>query len=665
MPSTFFGLDIGATGLNIYQTALNVTSHNVANAQTEGYTKQILNRHANDPISLRLSYGMAGTGVAADKITQVRDEYYDNKYRTNNSIEGRLSMRAYYLDQVENYFNESNDTGSMRERLESFWNALDEVQKNPTSLAARQQLSQTALSMTDYFNNLAGNLEALQDDINVAIKSKIDRINSYGDQIATLNKQINVIEVNGGFANDLRDQRNLIIDKLSKICNVKVEEVRLTDTDNDLPANFNNAKALTVKINGRNLVDVYSSNKIIAKPRKLNANNTDIDGLYDFEWQDGQSFDLHEKNLGGELQGMIEMRDGNNEDNFNGTVKANAITLKTDTEPAKVVVTDTNINSVEFMNMPPHGILNIGGRKLEYNEIKVTSSKDAATGKDVFTYTFSLADDVSDDAVQAAKDSCDARDGVAKIGRALNYKGIPYYMDRINQFVRVFAKHVNEQHKMGDDLNGKEGIDFFNGIDKVTGYNYTFTGPGTKYDYGTKDVLAVSGIADPFKNDEILISSKALANDTAVDSVNKTVYKSYYMLTAKNFSVTKEVADHPDRIAAGKKGSVGQGNVEDTENIKAMHSLRALSDMFDEGKPDEFAQTLVSDIGVDTKASNAVAKNQEKIVENIDNQRISISGVDQDEETVDLVKFKQAYNLSAHVVQVMNQIYNTLINQMI
>ena len=123
--------------------------------------------------------------------------------------------------------------------------------------------------------------------------------------------------------------------------------------------------------------------------------------------------------------------------------------------------------------------------------------------------------------------------------------------------------------------------------------------------------------------------------------------------------------DHPDRIAAGKKGSVGQGNVEDTENIKAMHSLRALSDMFDEGKPDEFAQTLVSDIGVDTKASNAVAKNQEKIVENIDNQRISISGVDQDEETVDLVKFKQAYNLSAHVVQVMNQIYNTLINQMI
>ena len=86
--------------------------------------------------------------------------------------------------------------------------------------------------------------------------------------------------------------------------------------------------------------------------------------------------------------------------------------------------------------------------------------------------------------------------------------------------------------------------------------------------------------------------------------------------------------------------------------------------MFDDGKPEEFYQSLTSDIGVDTKTTGVFTSNQKKLVHNINNQRLSISGVDKDEEATDLVRFKKCYDLSAKVITVMNEIYNKLINEM-
>ena len=73
MPSTFFGLDIGTSGLHTYQAALNTTAHNITNTRTEGYSRQQVNRQAKDPIAIAQRYGMVGTGVTANKISQVRD----------------------------------------------------------------------------------------------------------------------------------------------------------------------------------------------------------------------------------------------------------------------------------------------------------------------------------------------------------------------------------------------------------------------------------------------------------------------------------------------------------------------------------------------------------------------------------------------------------------
>ncbi len=647
MPSTFFGLDIGATGLNIYQTALNTTVHNVANAQTEGYSKQIVNRTASEPISIGQRYGMVGTGVAADKITQNRDAYFDAKYRSANNVYGKLDTKYYYMNTVENYFNDVGNEGGFTTAFNAFWADVEEVEKDPASGSARSQLIHQAASVTDYFNNLSANLTNLQKEINDSLKSNIDQINSYAQQIATLNKQINIIEVNGGFANDLRDQRNLAIDKLSKIANVSVKEEKLTDTDNELPASFNNAKALTVMLNGRYLVNIYNYNTIEAIPRtsgtvtpkidsiqnaRAQFNQMDSEGLYDFAWSDGQDFNLYDSHLGGVLQGLVEMRDGNNLGNFQGTAKT---VSKTDSSNAQVIVTNTNINSVDFMNMPSEGEINVAGYLYKYKGFKVDVNENDGT----FTYTFTLADNVD---IKVPKENANAY-----IGQSVNYKGIPYYQNKINQFIRTFSRNVNEQHKKGVDLNGELGLDLFNGTDKVSGKNFTFVGPGVlDSDEKTTDY------AKSFTSDD----------------------ETYYKLTTANCTINAAIVADKDKIAAAKKpendketpdpGTIAKADVENKDNMDLIEKLKTDSSMFDEGKPSEFFQTLIADIGVDTKDSKTVSENQNLLVKNIEEQRISISGVDTDEEIVDLVKFKQAYNLSAHVITVMNEIYNTLINQM-
>lgn len=621
MPSTFFGLDIGTTGLHIYQNAINTTAHNISNTKTEGYSRQQLNRQASVPISIGQSYGMVGTGVAANKVTQIRDSYYDLKFRTANTVLGEYESRGYYLNQVQNYLNELND-GGFNVNIKNLFNGLQEIEKDPTSMSARAQFVNQGFALTDFFNNVSENIKRIQEEVNFTLKNTVENVNSYGEQIATLTKQINVIEVNGGFANDLRDQRNVIIDKLSKIVNVSVTEEKVGANLKEQQAGVT---SYTVKVNGRYLVNNYTSNKINVVPRKLQSSLNDIEGLYDLEWSDGQNFDLYSSELGGKLAALVKIRDGNNAESLQGRTTVAA-------GETQIVIKGTNINSVEEMNFPPHGKVTVGNQEYEYTSFEVEIVTNEDTGKKEYVYTFQLK--------EGTEILSDLEEVEAQIGRPLHFKGIPYYLDQLNLFVRKFAKEFNELHKQGRDLHGDKGLDFFNGIDKVSGENYTFKVPGTK--------VHVDENGTPIEDGEEI---------TKFSSEEET----YYRVVAGNFSVSKKMREDVRLIAAADDIVNG---IENREIVKKLKELQHNRDMFDDGKPEEFYQALVSDIAVDTKTAHVFEKNQKMIVKNIDNQRLSISGVDTDEEAMDLVKFKNCYNLSAKVISVMSEIYHKLINEM-
>jgi flagellar hook-associated protein 1 FlgK len=612
MPSTFFGLTIGTSGLYASQAGLNTTAHNIANTETEGYTRQVAKQQAGNAMRVNAKYGMAGTGVDITGVEQIRDSYYDVKYRTNNTMYGSYSTKQYYMSTIENYFNEVKLEGFTK-NFDSMYNSIQELSKNPTDLTVRTQVTNFAQSTTDYVNELASNLESVQEECNYEIKNQVDRINSLSQQIATITKQINTLEVGGGTANDLRDQRNIMVEELSGYANISVNE-RVVGSGVGITS-------YTVTMDSQTLVDTYTANQLKVVPRTEKVNVNDVDGLYDICWQSGQKLNTQSPTLGGTLRALFEVRDGNNGENFKGKVTAAAGDLT-------VKITDTNINDVEHLNLPSNGVLTIGNREYHYNGFAVTQNEDTGA----FEYEFTL-----DDAVVVDVDNESVR-----VGEDIAYKGVPYYMAQLNQFVRTYAKAFNEVHTSGVDLNGEKGLDFFNGKDVVSGKNFVLSSSPT----------------DEANGYLFTTRTGAFAQDYVDEDVN---YGSYYMLNSKNFCITDAVYTDAKKLATSRDITNGSGN---NDNVEKLLALKDDVSMFKQGKPAQFFQTLVAEIGIDTKKTSNFAENQSNILSAVENQRLSISGVDSEEEAMNLVRYQNAYGLSAKVISVMDEIFDKLINYM-
>lgn len=613
MPSTFFGLTIGTSGLYAYQAALNTTGHNMTNAETVGYSRQEVVRKASQAISAGGSYGMMGTGVDAKNTIQYRNEYYDVKYRSNNCLYGEYSTKEFYMLSVENYFSEVNSDGTTA-AFNDLFNAMKGLSTDVGDATKRTEVAQYAQNFTEYVQYLAKSMKSLQEDCNFEIKATTDQINSLAQSIASVTKQINTIENNGGRANDLRDARNLMIDELSELANITVDE-------RVLGASEVGTSQFLVRLDGKILVDTYEYNTIECVPKKSGVSQNDADGLYDLRWSNGQSFSSRSTTLGGKLQALLEVRDGNNQENLSG----NAAGRRGDTE---VVLTGTNCNDINGLNIPASdGMITVGSSRYEYSSFKVDI--DAAGN---YTYTFQLKEPLKKDA-----------DGLnGHVGESIDYKGIPYYMAKLNEFVRTFASSFNELHKQGRDLHGDEGVDFFNGKQAVTGLNYSFTENPASFNSLPVD-----------EHGNVIMDGELVAGN-------------YYYMTAANFCVSDTIMDDPDTIAAAKMpadASVSTG-IENSDILDQLVALKSDKGMFKQGTPSAFLRTLTAEIGVNGHKATTFAKSQSNILKAIDIQRMSVSGVDKDEEGVDLVRFKQAYDLSAKFIQTMNEIYDKLINYM-
>ena len=612
MPNTFFGLTIGTTGLYGANVGINTTAHNITNAETEGYTRQVVNTRADSALKANSSYGMIGTGVAITSISQIRDNYYDEKFRTNNAIAGYYGAQDYYMKSIEGYFNEIQLEG-FNSNYNLFCDALQELSKDPSSLAVRTQATSYAQNLCDYINALNTSMEQLQESANFEVKTMCDQLNSYAIQIAGLTKQINTLEVTGTIANDLRDQRNLLIDELSGI-------VDITVTEKVLSVEETGATEYTVRIGDSVLVDTYNYNSLKVVPRAEKINQSDIDGLYEIEWNSGQRFDgLH---AGARMQAMFEVRDGNSEQYFYGAGTASA-------GSKTITVKDTSVNSIDKLHIPDTGTIIIADKEYIYNGFKATWTVDDDDNP-VLEYEFDL-----DKAVIKNYDDADVR-----IGQSIAFKGLTYYMTQLDEFTRTFSRRFNELHTSGQDFDGNQGLDFFNSKKVSTGENYVF-----KY---TEDE----------QNEDLAVSSKTGAYAVDDEDAN---YGSYYFMTAKGFSVTKEVYNDPHKLVTATDITNG---VEKNDLVMKYIDLRDDKDMFLQGTPAGFLQALIAELGVDSHKAQNFSKNQDDIVAAIENQRLSVSGVDMDEEAMNLVRYQNSYNLAAKVIATMNELYDRLINYM-
>lgn len=622
MTSTFGSLEIAKSGMMTYNAALQTTAHNVANIETKGYSRQTTNM--SSLVGNKTSITVQGYGVTVDSITRDRNEYYDTKYQKTQSLLNYYKTDAYYLKALQDHICGNvvgDDKSRLTDTFDDFFSALSNLKGNPANSTIRRQVVTLAETFTGYVNNVAVNLQKLQEEANAQIKTSVEQINAYAERIVSLNKQIDTVEAYGSIANDLRDQRSLLVDELSQYCDVKV---------NEIPAsNGVGENQYYVFVNGGTLVDTYTVNPLVVTQKGTYSSMNDISGLYDVGWQDGSSFNVHSKVLGGQLQSLFEMRDGNNSTNLNGTVTK----LENNTEGNLVLtVQKTNCNDVRTLNIPSHdGEITINNRTYTYKnfEVKVNDAGE-------FTYEFTMEDTMP--ASQATALNIAVQNGYsADVGTSVDGRGIPFYMAQLNEFVRTFAQEFNRVHKEGYDLDDKQGIDFFNATVEATGENYKFQ--------ESEDGKDKTFTSEPVKN------------------ADGTYTGSYYYMTALNLNITKEMKDDPGKLACKlKKNEADNVGNDNGDNLQRLTELKDASKMFVHGAPDSYLQSLTALLAVDAKKADTMEKSQSNLLYAIDTNRKSVSGVDEDEEGANMILFQNMLLNQYKVLSVLNEVLDKLIN---
>lgn len=542
MAESFFGLNLAVRGLYTAQRNLDVVNHNLNNINTPGYSRQQAIQAASKPMALADGTGMMGTGSDVTGVQRVRDEYLDFKYWSENLSLGEWSAKQEALSDIEAQFNEPSDSG-FTTIMSDFYDSMQELAKDPSSEAVRSLVKQRGVTLAKYFNSMATHFEDLQQDLNYRIQTKVEEVNSYATQIQQLNRQIYISELDGSTANDMRDQRTLLVDKLSKIVNIDANEVVAGYTPDG-----REDKHFVVTISGKALVDHFTVSKLdlVQRDSAHQVNAEDVPSLYDVRWADGNSLTIK----GGELRGYLDVRDGNE-----GSTGPNGITSP-------------------------------------------------------------------------------------------DYKGIPYYQKKLNEFVRTFARAFNEGY-IDSDGNGDYSAGDTVGGGHAGGYGYNKTTNGTRF-------FTMTGVGDKPISSADFISGAADPTDPGE------VYDLYGNVTAKNFCVSSDIMNDYNLIAT----SDAAGEASNIETLNDLLELRQNTHMFSEGAPEDYMKSLVATLGIDSQQAENYGDNQQVVVNQIVNRRLSDSGVSIDEEMTNLIKFQQAYNASAKMIQTMSEVYDTLINRL-
>lgn len=324
MVSTFHGLEVGKRGLMVGQASIATTGHNIANANTKGYSRQQVNATTTPSLNVwtngSVNPGQLGTGVALDSITRVRDKFLDERYRDQSSKLGEATIKQDTLDQLETIINEPSETG-LNSSMDQLWAAWQDLANEPDSLSAKAVIKERAQAFIDTAQAMNSAMTSVNTDLDNKLTAKMNEANGYLEQIASLNDSI---KRNGSQSNDLLDKLDVMVEELSKIADIAV----VAQTDGTYQINLSS---------GEPLVSATGANKLAAVD---DGNPSTI---------------VFTDTVGGELGGILQSKtivDGYQAElntvvqNF---VSANEMTNSTDpTLPGEFLFTGATIDTLEI-----------------------------------------------------------------------------------------------------------------------------------------------------------------------------------------------------------------------------------------------------------------------------------------------------------------------------
>lgn len=227
MSSTFTGYSIAVSGMMVNQSGLSVTSHNLANVNTTGFSRQ---RMVSQETTISQTSGVSwGSGTSVEEIKRARSQFLDQTYRQQNATLSYWEAKSTTITDIQQFLSEfSSDDGTsdngFQQTMQDFFDSWDQLASDPSSQSARSSVREAANTLIGTITQIAEQLTQLQQDCVTNVLDAVDDLNDMAGQVADLNMQIMQTEAAGSDANDLRDQRDQLIDRMSSLSNITVSE---------------------------------------------------------------------------------------------------------------------------------------------------------------------------------------------------------------------------------------------------------------------------------------------------------------------------------------------------------------------------------------------------------------------------------------------------------
>ncbi len=605
-------LYIGTSGLLASQGALNVSSNNLANVETKGYTRQqvVFGNSVYNTIDKTKAIGwtQVGLGVQLSEVRQVRDRFLDESFRLESGRQAFYAGSYEAIEEIETLFGELEGV-EVQTAMTDLWNAMSEVAKNPNDATQLALLKDKANSFVTRCNAVAIGLKDYQQNVNVKIKQTVDRINELGENIYQLNLDICRIEAAGiENANDLRDLRNSALDELGTLMKISYKEdeagmVRVRTEGQDFVTKTGYWKMEAAYDPKTELVTPtwphLGDEPVFAHKEEISTKfNTDV----------------------GQLKAYVLAR---------GDVQANYLDIPVRPEPEDF---PGGLSDPVYI-----AVTDIFDRFSSGENIYEPNASDYAGGE-------------TDPAYIAAKD---AYDRLARYDSYTSISAINNVQAEFDQMFHSIVTMLNDLLCPNTEIVTDDGT-------KVTVLDEENTSYGANgqigvelfsrngYERYTKKTLTVNG-----QQKEYYVYNEEIEGRLGTQ------------YTVGNVSVNPTVMQDASALPMTTK----QG---DADYARAMAMLDKWIEPFARLNPYSAAKVdyqtyykqLIGELANIGSVYSNIADALGKEVTYIDNKRLEVAGVSSDEELTNIIKFQNAYNASSRYINVINEMLGHLISQL-
>jgi len=630
-------LDIGVSGLLTAQSQLQTTSHNISNAGTPGYKRQQVILSSNIPQSS--GAGFIGRGVHSSTVQRIYNQFLVSQSLQIQTQSQALDSNYAYIKQLDNMLGDS--ASGLSPALQNFFSAVQDVAQNPSVIPSRQAMLSNAEALVARFQSMDQRMSQIREGVNAQIASSVDEINSLASQVAEMNHQILVMEssVAGQPANDMLDQRDELINQLSKIINTNT----VKQSDGSVNVYVGNGGALVVGAQALSLQAINSPND----PGNLTV------GLV----SRNNTIQIPERQItGGTLGGVLSFRSVTLDSAQNALGRI-AVTLAQTFNAQHQLGMDLNgVMGENFFTLPSPKIISASSNNPASSIAAGISDYNVLTTSD-----YQVSYDGTNYTLTRLSDNTSVSTPVAPSGAS------PLTLDGIS--VTAATILPNERFRIQPTINGAKDIAVnITDTTKVAAAGPNRTNAAVT-NTGTGKISA--GTVNPLPLDPNLQQTLTITFHTPYDGqYDVTGIGTGLPATNQSYAAGADISFNgfsfqiDGNPAAGDIFTIvpNNGGSADNRNVLLLGVLQTRNTLGNGTASYQSAYgQLVSQIGNKTRELEVTSKAQANLLAQTEQSMLSVSGVNLDEEAANLIRFQQAFQASSKVIEISNTLFDSIL----